>query len=310
MKNTYVLLALLSFLFTVSCTTYNHRNPYPGIEIINTETATGYLFMNENSQKLVINIEGSGWNSVLGIEKKKKWIMTMQGAQFLQVLKDKYSVYIPEKLTRKPGNDYFNDLSDRAEYTADKLINCYISSIKKCLDTHRYNSITIIGTSEGAFLLPIIYQRLKDKYPIKALVSCSAGGLSLYESYSLLSKSDRTPKQYRIIYNSIISDYSDQNTDKSNLDDYQTDYYGLTNRWFNSFLNIKPAEYYKSVEIPVLFIHGEKDFNIPVESTCYLQRTINNPLFEYHYYKWYHQPESYFDSINFRSDVAKWIEKL
>ena len=54
----------LSFFF-IACTTFNHKNPYPNMEVLFYGNTRAYEFKNWTSDKLIINIEGSGWTSVL-----------------------------------------------------------------------------------------------------------------------------------------------------------------------------------------------------------------------------------------------------
>jgi dipeptidyl aminopeptidase/acylaminoacyl peptidase len=86
--------------------------------------------------------------------------------------------------------------------------------------------------------------------------------------------------------------------------------YDVTFRWFNSFKNIRPFDYYKNINIPVLFVHGDNDYNIPVQSTVYIQENLPEKPFTYKYFEWGHQPEKYSDVITFRNEVAEWIDNI
>jgi pimeloyl-ACP methyl ester carboxylesterase len=275
------------------------------MEIAHYGNSHAYVFMNELSDRLIINIDGSGWDSTLGTKNKRRWTTTKNGAQLLQVLGDKYTFFIPEKFRREPGLTYYEDMGDRADYTADNLLNCYIESINGYLSEHSFSSIILIGTSEGAMLLPLIYDRMNNKDMVKALVSISFGGLSLYESYSILYIYPDLHSDYKAMYQYFLLAFEPGKTDYP--DSFKEDVFGITYRWFNSFKDIKPFDYYKNINIPVLFVHGDYDYNIPVESTTFIQENLSEKPFTYKYFQWAHQPEKYSDIITFRNEVAEWV---
>jgi len=144
-KIVFVLFPILIVLFA-SCVTnlYNPMNPYPGMEILRYGNSQAYLFPNESSDKLIIILEGSGWVSVLGEKRGNFWVSVQMGSQLLQELKNDYTILIPEKLRRQPGMDYFKDMEDRANYTAENLLACYTESINGYLGDHNFSSICII----------------------------------------------------------------------------------------------------------------------------------------------------------------------
>jgi hypothetical protein len=110
----------------------------------------------ENSNSLIINLEGSRWNSVLGVYTGRKWVETQHGAQLLQKLNDKYTFLIPEKLKRQQGKNHENDMNGREHYTAENLVMCYSKVINGYLDENNFSSIILIGVSKGALLIPLI----------------------------------------------------------------------------------------------------------------------------------------------------------
>jgi hypothetical protein len=81
------------------------------MEIVRYEKSQAYVFESILSDKLIINIDGSGWDSVLGIKNERRWATIHNGVQFLQVLGDKYTFFIPEKLRRQPGMIYDEAIS-------------------------------------------------------------------------------------------------------------------------------------------------------------------------------------------------------
>jgi pimeloyl-ACP methyl ester carboxylesterase len=288
--------------------TFNHRDPYPGMKVVRYGTSQAYVFENPSSDKLIISIEGSGWNSSLGSKNEREWEFTHYGAQFLQVLGGEYTFFIPEKLERQPGQVYFDDMRDRANYTSENLLYYYSKSINGYLSSHSFSSVILIGTSEGAALLPLVYERIDKKDLVKALVSVSFGGLSLYDSFAILSSRPELQPDYRAMYQYFVDIFKPGQAEYPNS--FAEDLFDVTYRWFNSFKDIRPFDYYKNIDIPILFIHGENDYNIPVESTKYIEENLPGKPFEYWYYKWGHQTESYFDILGFRNDVAVWVRNI
>jgi esterase/lipase len=297
MKRVFIILSF-SFLF-FSCVTYNHKNPYPNMEIVHHENAKAYVFRNVSSDKLIINIEGSGFGSVLGQKGHKKWNFVGVGSQILQVLGDTHTIFIPEKWDRLPEMDYTWYFDDRIKYTMDNLLKCYLTSINNFLANNHYSSITLIGISEGAALLPLIYENIKEKYNVTGMVSWGFGGLSLYESYSILKDSPIVPNYYKAMVKYYIDMYGTKN-----INAFVSEGYILT------LMECRPFDYYADINIPILFVHGEMDFNVPVESTKYIQENLSPKPFEYIYYKdMMHGPSNYSQAIRVRNDIAKWINK-
>jgi hypothetical protein len=307
MKKKLILLSCVTIIAT-SCTTYNRKNPYPGMMMLDFENTRAYVTQKTNSDTLIINIESGGWNSVLGIRNENEWEFTCQGAQFLKVFSDNYTVLIPEKFKRWPGDYYFDDMEDRAVYTSENLLDCYLESINGYLSAYPVSYIVLIGSVEGACLLPLIYNRMIDKEKVIAMVSISFGGFSLYESFSILKNSSLAPADWKVMYLNVISQHNPENEEET--DSFDEDFFGLTHRWYKHFINIRPFDYYKDINIPVLFIHGEADYYTPIESTRYIQKNLPDKPFEYRYYKWGFQPDKYVDSITFRNEVARWVKKI
>jgi len=213
---------------------------------------------------------------------------------------------IPEKFNRQPGQNYYSDMNERIEYTANNLIDCYVNSINSFLEEHSFSTVIIVGSSEGCCLLPLIYERINDKNSIKALVSISFGGLSWYESFLVLTLRNDIPPDYKIMYQYFVDIYKPG--EDTYPDSYEESIFGITYKWFNSIRNIKPIDYYYHyINIPVLFIHGDNDYNIPVESTVYIQDNLPDKPFNYMYYRWDHQPRTRNAVLQFRKELAEWI---
>ena len=71
----------------------------------------------------------------------------------------------------------------------------------------------------------------------------------------------------------------------------------------------KPIEFYREINIPVLFLHGEWDLNVPVESTRYVEENLPDKPFTYRYYpEMYHWPENYGEFAAWRRDISAWLK--
>jgi pimeloyl-ACP methyl ester carboxylesterase len=275
------------------------------MEIKRFEDNRAYEFKNHNSNRLIIVIEGSGLHSVLGEKKGNHWSYTEMGGQLLQVLQNDYTLLILEKFNWEAGNSYRDNEEVMRKYSADNLLACYITVIDAYLADQNYTSVFITGISEGAILLPIIYDRIKNKSAITGLVSVAGGGLPLYESYKILSASQDVPKRRRETFSKIMAAVHDSETQDDFFEPLAS---GMSKMYFNSMMGINPLEYYKNIGIPILFVHGEKDRNVPVESTKYVEKTLPEKPFDYIYYKnMYHGPSNYSQAIKFREEIALWI---
>jgi esterase/lipase len=289
----------------ISCATFNHINPYQDMEIKQFGDNRAYEFKNHDSNRLIIIIEGSGLHSVLGEKHGERWSYTEIGAQLLQVLQNDYTLLILEKFNWEAGNSYRYNEEVTRKYSADNLLECYITVINAYLANENYKSVFIIGASEGAILLPVIYDCINNKSTITGLISIAGGGLPLYESYKILSTSSGLPKIRRETFSKITTIQDSEMQD----DFFETLAFGMSKMYFYSMMKIKPIEYYKNIDIPILFVHGEKDKNVPVESTEFVKKTLPEKPFDYIYYKnMEHGPSNYSQAIKFREEIALWIK--
>ncbi|MDR2716454.1 MAG: hypothetical protein LBB89_00100, partial [Treponema sp.] len=244
-----------------------YTDPYPNLEIIKFDNYTGYEFKNNSSDKLIIVLEGSAYYSTLGKKTKTRWKNAGLGYLLLQGLQNEYTIFIPEKLNWQIGIDYFDDRDERVKYTFDNLLKNYVYIINSYLASNNYASIVLAGGSEGALLLPMVYQQLNNKNKVSLLVSISGGGLSLHEGFEILSVSNITPASWKRLYLHVIDLYKEP----PYPDSLEEGFIGMTHRWWRSFVDVRPFDYYVNINIPVLFVHGEKDFRVSKESTKYVE---------------------------------------
>jgi esterase/lipase len=301
--------AIISISFVTSEETVLH-NPYQNMEIKSYNGNFAYAFRSydPSSRRLIIDLAGSGPGSVLGLYLDNEWRFTGIGAQLIQVLREDHTIFIPEKWDRVPGIDYSNDLNDRRRYTRENIIECYVSTIDSFLVENNYSSIILVGVSEGAAILPLIYENMKNKNLVKGIVSIAAGGLSLYESYLINIQKENISEFWRNAYTHSI----EMNENIENYyDSMERSPLGLAYRQMASFLNYRPFDYYRNINIPILFIHGKNDLNVAVESTLYLQDNLLEKPFDYIIYEdMGHIPMNDPERLILRNDIENWIRNI
>ena len=310
-KNTFRFLYLFIIIaLVVSCATQeNIKNPgdfYPGMEILRYSGSLVYVFPNEDSDKIIIILEDNQWLSVLGYWQGDTWVYTGLAAQMLQELRGTYTLLIPEKLKRMPGTYHEENMEDREHYTAENVLAYYTESINSYLKNNTFSSIVLVGYSEGAMLLPLVYEKLIYKDKVTTMVSVSYGGLSRYESFEILFTRSGFSEESIFYLGDILSVFDPE---KNSFPDFfdESYYYGLTQRYFTSSIHMRPYNYYKNINIPVFFIHGIEDYVIPAESTFYIQDNLPDKPFKYRYYLWGHQLEKDDDMDQLIKRIAEWI---
>jgi fermentation-respiration switch protein FrsA (DUF1100 family) len=131
--------------------------------------------------------------------------------------------------------------------------------------------------------------------------------LSVYESYDILSKSPLVPKRYQDAYKKIVDVYSHEGQFVRDIDEIAI--YNMTYRYIGSIIKIRPCDYLKDIDIPILFIHGKKDINIPVESTLYIQENLEHKPYTYIFPDTPHSPGSYKSIVELCGNIAVWLDR-
>jgi pimeloyl-ACP methyl ester carboxylesterase len=266
---------------TIGKNTKPIHKQYPGMRTIIYENNRAYEFKNTNSDYLIINIEGSGLYSVLGYSTDKTMKKSGWWYFIVEEFGNEFTILVPEKLNYEIGKYYQYDVDIRKTYTLENLLECYSKVINNYLSENNYSRIILVGSSEGACILPALYQRILNKDKISGMVSISYGGLSRYEQIKILANS-----QLNIQY--LLRDiYKNIDIYKNDIELYPNsigDFIGFPYIYWKSIFDYSPFEEYKEIEVPVLFIHGELDTNTPIESTKYIQNNLPNKPFEYLYY--------------------------
>jgi len=79
-------------------------------------------------------------------------------------------------------------------------------------------------------------------------------------------------------------------------------------RW-TSFFAYTPADEYRSIIVPVLFVQGTTDFSSPVESVYHIRDTFGSNNYSYWFREMGHVPEDDKEILQVLNDVAGWIEE-
>ena len=327
MKIRYFYLFFIAILIVSSCATNNKstynkllnlenntkpiNEQYPNMKVIDYGNNKAYEFKNKNSDILAIIIEGSGLFSVLGWEENNQFYKGGLWPYLLELFKDDSSVLVLEKLNFELGKFYRYDINFRKTYTLENLVKCYSEIINTYLSENSYSKVVLVGSSEGACVLPRVYKNTTNKNMISGIVSVAYGGLSRYDQIKILANTqlEGINNVNREIFKNIDLYKKDINLYPNSIGEFLDYPYA----WWNSIFEYIPFDDYKEITIPVLFIHGELDVNVPIESTRYIQDNLPNKPFEYliypdaDHYSFMNSEKTFYDLVN---KSREWLKKL
>jgi pimeloyl-ACP methyl ester carboxylesterase len=275
--------AVLFFVLSSCSSSPFPRNPDPvrplprGFQTLTFEGGKAYEFRNANTNRLLIVIGGGCFGST----------MDTATVHFVLPLRDRYTILLLEKFDREIGRYYRNVIADRERYTLDNLVDNYYAVITEYLSQNSFDFIVISGVSEGAIILPELYVRLNNPN-IKALVSQSGGGgLTYYEQREVFrekSLAEIPPFDVEPMCPACLETlelYAEEPFPNS-IDFNMTG--GVTFRWLNSVVHRRRFNFYEQINTPMLFMHGELDRNVAVESVKYLQEHLPDHPFDFLFY--------------------------
>lgn len=281
-------------------------NPYPGMETRKLNGGAVYVTPPAHPSLLVF-IEGSGMNSVLGIKNGVLWDSVGFAYFVYNHYRGEYDIAIPEKLDYSFGEDYQDDLERMPRYTVDGLVSSYAAAIDEYLSSKSYDSVILFGISEGGLLLPRILNALRRKDSVTKMVVWGAGGYGQAECFRILGGSAiPMPQGYREECLKIDLAIDEVAQDPSSL---TKRYLGWPfNRW-SSFFAYQPILEYDAVNLPVLFVQGTRDYNSPVESVQFLQEYRGDRQYSAKYYDMGHIPERDSEIKRILDDISAWIRE-
>ena len=296
----------------------------PDYNTLYFSSGMGYEIRNENTDKLIITLGGGPDFFDVRMRPSGSSIGGRFTVDLFLHMKDKYSFFIPEKFdwSEDRRDDVFYDIKERERYTVDNLILNYAEVIDEYLSQNEYETIILAGWSEGGFIVPELYFLLED-YNISGLVVIAAGGFSVYENFRILyrkaqmgqppfhSDGDRDHRVNVASYRGVLDHYRYSRDDSpepwggvQNIRNTSTTY-----RYLASSLFRTPIEFYKNIDIPVLFLHGEMDLAVIVDSSKYVEENLPEKPFTYRYYpEMWHQPRFYGEFMAWRRDISEWLK--
>jgi pimeloyl-ACP methyl ester carboxylesterase len=294
---------------------------YPHYETIYLTTGKGYEFRNPNSNKLLITMEGGpSWQAKVGKEGTRAWGYWIIDWLLPLYTDYDYNIFVPEHFDWEENELYYywNIPEEMERVTFDSVQTCYEEVIGEYLSQNDYETIINAGFSEGAMHLPMVYSKLENS-KIAALIAIGYGGLSKYEDYAVsFSKQQAGKKPYedKEYWENLsagaglraLLDYYREEPRNDSIDRYPETRSRFTYKWFNSILDKRPFDYYVNIDVPVLFLHGERDRNVSVESTRYVEENLPDKPFNYIYYpEMAHAPTTRKELNVLRKDIIEWL---
>jgi pimeloyl-ACP methyl ester carboxylesterase len=271
-----------------------------------------YSLVRDNSDTLLIYLDGSTYESVMGVHDGGSWVRPGNPYSFAKNHFSEYDFLTLDKVNVKYGYDHSTDPAVINNYTLENNVNSAVSVIDNYLDNTKkeYNEIIIFGISQGGQIMPKVYSQLQNKDKITKLVILGSGGLSQYEDFMILKDSDLPMDPgNKAGYAQVEDAYADI---QNNYDSTDKQYFGYTYKMWSGFLKYKPLDDYININIPILILHGAKDSNSPVESAravdLAFQEAGKDNLKYIEYKDMGHGPESKEQSGQVFGDLADWIE--
>jgi pimeloyl-ACP methyl ester carboxylesterase len=297
-----------------SIASYFANQPKPPFRVLSFSNGQGYEFRNEDSDKLLILLAGSGFSSVMAPR------MVGDVADFYMSFLDAYTIFVPEKFDWALGslNNHVR-LSAREQYTVHARIDNLYEVITEYLAQNNFQTIVIIGGSEGAVILPELHNRLNNPN-IKALVSSAGGGLTYYEGrritfekLSLGGEISAGLSGQRILeWKQRLEEFFEFSEGPFNdSPELMSERSETTYRWLASIMHYDIFSQLKTINTPMLFTHGELDLNVPVESTRFVEDNLPNAPFTFIYYDdESHTVETVSQMRRANHDIREWLAKI
>ncbi|MCG8453083.1 MAG: alpha/beta hydrolase [Spirochaetales bacterium] len=223
-----------------------------------------YLRENRETPDLVIYLEGSGLQSVLGTKKEGRWASATFAYFLTMNFMNSASLCVPQKPGMELGMVHHDDAKVLHAYTAENLLTVYARCIDDALERESYRHVIIIGGSEGGYLLPGVYQALTHKEDVDGLVVLGAGAWNQKESLLHLSQSPLPMEEgYRQELRRIDELIPQILAQPESIEEW---YLGWPYRRWSSFFEWTPQNALEGIETPMLYLQGVLDISNPMES--------------------------------------------
>jgi pimeloyl-ACP methyl ester carboxylesterase len=212
---------------------------------------------------LLVFLDGSGYQSVLGEQSDGVWIRPGPAYGFGTSLFPSYDLLIPEKPNVEPGGGPQGESAAWELSAMDDRVQSAVTAIDAFLEEFPYETVFLYGVSEGGVILPQVYKDLAHRGAIDRVVLWGSGGMSQLEEFKILGRREGLPEtevgEYRRV-ETVAEDI------RRNPNSIEKTYFGLPYRRWSGFLFYDPLEDLLAIGIPILLIHGALDLSSPVES--------------------------------------------
>lgn len=275
MKKYVLLLAIALIIYSGSGVIYAKDNPYGNLEVnkinLNDNFINYYVLHKQNHQDtsskgLIIYLTGSGMDCALGLQQEGVWQDEELFIKSLnKYLSPSFDILVPEKMNIELGKDQSNDPKVFEHYTLEERVSAAVLVIDTFLESHEYDHVYLMGASEGAQILPSVYNNLKAKNKIAKLVVLGSGGLSQYDEFKVLQKSPLPmPEPYRELLMEADNVMEAIRSKQVVQDKW---YAGYPYKRWAGFFPYCPLDDFVKIDIPIFLIQGTKDTSAPIESS-------------------------------------------
>jgi pimeloyl-ACP methyl ester carboxylesterase len=220
----------------------------------------------------MVYIQGSGGDSITSVFSKFDWksFASQNG----------YDVLFIEKFAFN-DNKLFPKTYCRESRIAD--IEAVVNYVIDTIYNENLNSICLFSGSEGGAISPELALKIKK---VNSLIVFGAGGYAQSKEFEILLQNEICKGKNGFWaqvginnLNTIRAKFEEINGDLST----EKLWLGCTYKYWNSFLWYSPEEYIVKLTIPTLFIIGDADDSVPVESVTHLIPMLKGrPNFEFH----------------------------
>lgn len=210
----------------------------------------------ELSNKLLVMIQGSGKESIA-----KRFDMGAEGTTL------GFDILYLEKFGFD-NEELFNKTDCRERRIQD--IEFVVNHVIKDVYNNNLKEVLLYADSEGGSIAPEIANKIEE---VTHLIIMGAGGYSQSKELEILLKKQIENEEKGIFEGSGIKSRDDLQKKFKAIKDNPTDeqfWLGHTYKYWDSYLDYKPAKYLSKLNIPVLYIIGGEDKSVPYQSVEYL----------------------------------------
>jgi pimeloyl-ACP methyl ester carboxylesterase len=212
---------------------------------------------------LLVFLDGSGYQSVLGVQSDEQWILPGPAYGFGKDLFPAYDLMIPEKPNVIPGADPQGAMAAWELSAMEDRVQSAVAAIDAFLEEFPHEAVFLYGVSEGGVILPQVYHALENRDAIDRIVLWGSGGMSQLEEFRILGQREELPESEAGEYCRVEAVAEEIRRDPDSI---EKTYFGLPYRRWSGFLFYSPLNDLLAIRIPILLIHGALDLSSPVES--------------------------------------------